>query len=365
MGSSVKMLSCKITEKIINIFQRGIYQWTGSHARPMPWKGIKDPYKIWISEIILQQTRVEQGWPYYQKFIQQFPTVEALGKSSADAVLHLWQGLGYYSRARHLHASAQWIMQQLSGKFPDNYVDLKKLKGVGDYTAAAISSFAFDLPHAVLDGNVHRILSRYFGIKQVMQSTSQKKYFQQLADDLLDKKNPALYNQAIMDFGARCCTPKGPACAICPLNTTCIARQKNAVAQYPPPKIKAAKKIRHFHYFIVVNPGSGIVIRRRTGKDIWKGLYEFPMLETSSSVKPGKTGLKKLFQRPLNPGRPFLVQSQVLSHRIVHGYFYILRSSQIPKDSNRIPLSALEDYPFPRIISKILGRLKARMIPIQ
>lgn len=355
------MLSYKITEKKIKIFQQGIYQWTGTHPRPMPWKGIKDPYKIWISEIILQQTRVEQGWPFYQKFILHFPDVESLARAPLEKVLHVWQGLGYYTRARNLHASAASILENKTGGFPDNYEAIKQLKGVGDYTAAAIASFAFDLPYAVLDGNVHRILSRYFGIKEVLQSTRQKKMFQGLANDLLDKRNPAGYNQAIMDFGASCCIPKNPACTICPLRLTCFARKKKLIAEYPPRKKTAVKKIRHFHFFILIDSKRKVMIRRRINKDIWNSLYEFPMYESLSSGKPGNAVLKKLFQKPLHLEHPVLIQAQTLSHRIVYGYFYVLKSNRLLIDSVSVPIVKLQDYAFPGIIAKNLERLKASM----
>lgn len=352
----------KITEKIIKIVQQGIYQWSSDHPRPMPWKGIKDPYKIWISEIILQQTRVEQGWSYYQKFIVQFPTVQSLADAEVQAVLHMWQGLGYYSRARNLHLSAQWIMNNNRGIFPATIESIKQLKGVGEYTAAAIASFAYDLPHAVLDGNVHRILSRYFGIRQVMQSTRQKRYFQELADQLLDRTHPASYNQAIMDFGARCCTPKLPACAICPLQPTCFAYQKNVVSKYPPPKKKIEKKIRHFHYLVALDKKGKVVIHRRTGQDIWNGLFEFILIETGSDRRPGKIILEKILGETIHLNKPVLVQSQTLSHRIIYGYFYIIRSGQKRKDALTVSVGRLKEYPFPGIIAKNLDLLMEQMI---
>ncbi|MDZ4708251.1 MAG: A/G-specific adenine glycosylase [Saprospiraceae bacterium] len=351
------MLSYKITEKKIKLFQQGIYQWSSAHPRAMPWKGIKDPYKIWISEIILQQTRVEQGWPYYQKFILHFPDVNSLASAPIEKILRLWQGLGYYTRARNLHASATWIVQINSGNFPDSFEAIKRLKGVGDYTASAIASFAFDLPHAVLDGNVHRILSRYFGIKETIQSSGQKKSFQNLADQLLDKTSPALYNQAIMDFGALCCTPKNPACNVCPLQNTCVVLQKNQVQQFPPTKKNAVKKIRHFHFFIVIDSKRKVLIRRRSKKDIWNGLYEFPMLEAVSSRKPGTAALKKIFSKPVSPGRPLLIHKQTLSHQIVNGYFYLLKERNLHLDSVSVPINKLNDYPFPGIIAKNLKTL--------
>ena len=360
-GVWLQMLSYKITEKKIKIFQQGIYQWSSAHPRAMPWKGIKDPYKIWISEIILQQTRVEQGWPYYQKFILQFPDVTSLASAPIEKVLRLWQGLGYYTRARNLYASATWIVQYNSGHFPDSFDAIKRLKGVGDYTASAIASFAFDLPHAVLDGNVHRILSRYFGIKETLQSSLQKKSFQHLADQLLDKTSPALYNQAIMDFGAICCTPKNPACKICPLQKNCIALQTNLVHQFPPAKKNIVKKIRHFHFFIVMDSNRKVSIRIRSKKDIWNGLYEFPMIESESPGKPGTAVLKKVFSRLFSFGRPALVYKQTLTHQIVNGYFYLIKELDLQGDFVTVPIKKLKDYPFPGIIAKNLKTLMKAM----
>lgn len=345
------MVTYKITEKIIKVFQKGLYTWASHHPRPMPWKGVKDPYKVWMSEIILQQTRVEQGWAYYEKFIRQFPTVTDLAKAPLEQVLFLWEGLGYYSRARNLHSSSQWITNEKQGLFPDNFADLKQLKGVGDYTAAAIASFAYDLPHAIVDGNVHRVLSRYFGIEQPMQTSSQKLLYQDLANRLLDRKNPAGYNQAILDFGAECCTPKSPACAICPLKSKCIAYQNNAISKYPPAKKTIEKKVRHFHYFILLDNKSRVLIRKREERDIWQGLYEFPMIETNSSRKPD---IKQLEKFSINPilNKPVLKQTQVLSHRLVTGYFYLIRFNNKMLNTISIPYSKLSAYPLPRIIAQ-------------
>jgi A/G-specific adenine glycosylase len=208
----------------------------------MPWKGEKDPYKIWLSEIILQQTRVEQGLPYYKQFIQSFPTVHHLAKAPLQKILKHWEGLGYYTRARNLHESARHISLVLAGSFPATFDEIKKLKGVGAYTAGAIASFAYDLPFAVLDGNVHRILSRYLGIKKTIQNNADKQYFQTIADQLLDVTRPGQYNQAIMDFGAMCCIPKLPLCTICPLQKTCFAFNQNKIEAFPLPKKRLLKR---------------------------------------------------------------------------------------------------------------------------
>lgn len=292
----------------------------------MPWKSIADPYKIWISEIILQQTRVAQGWDYYLKFINQFPDIISLARAPISRVLKAWEGLGYYTRARNLHVSAAMILNKYQGKFPDNYQEIISLKGVGSYTAAAISSFAFNLPHAVLDGNVHRILSRFLGVNRRMVSASDKKYFQSIADQLLDISSPARYNQAIMDFGAICCTPQNPKCSQCPLNKNCYAFNQDAVHTLPPAKIKSKKKDRFFHYFIIKNEKNHLAMNQRTGKDIWTGLYEFPMVETQDSSKPSIRKIKKELGEVILTDKAFLSNKQILSHQIIYSFFYLAKN---------------------------------------
>ena len=259
-------------------FRASLFEWFGQNHRPMPWKGERDPYKIWLSEIILQQTRVEQGLPYYQRFVSKYPDVHTLADAPEDEVLKLWEGLGYYSRARNLHAAAQVISRKMAGKFPDTFESIRALKGVGDYTAAAIASFAFDLPHAVLDGNVYRVLARYFGIETPIDTATAKKEFALLSQQLLDPARPGDFNQALMDFGATHCTPQQPKCANCPLESHCVAFQTNKVPGLPVKSKTLIKKDRFFIYLIVHYKGATFV-RKRTGKDIWQNLWEFPMIE--------------------------------------------------------------------------------------
>lgn len=244
----------------------------------MPWKGERDPYKIWLSEVILQQTRVEQGMPYYLRFVAQYPTVAALAASSEDALFKLWEGLGYYSRARNLHAAAKYIQFELNGQFPDTYSGIRALKGVGDYTAAAIASFAFNLPHAVLDGNVYRVLARYFCLDTPSDGVAGKKMFAGLAQSVLDPEAPGRYNQAIMDFGALQCTPGQPNCGVCPLRARCAALAQGRVRDLPVRARKPEKRERYFVYVVMEAEGS-LLMRKRMGKDIWRNLYEFPLLE--------------------------------------------------------------------------------------
>ena len=253
------------------------------NKREMPWKGEKDPYKIWISEIILQQTRVQQGLAYYNRFIEAWPNVKSLAKAKEQEVYKLWEGLGYYSRCRNLIASARYINDELDGRFPDTYEDILSLKGIGDYTAAAIASFAFNQPYAVVDGNVFRVLARFFGIQTPIDSTEGKKLFRSLANELIDKNNPAEYNQAIMDFGAVVCKPVLPLCSECPLQKKCVASQKNLVSLLPV-KEKGIKIRQRFFNYLVVEHGDKIYIRQRTEKDIWQNLYEFILIETDRMI---------------------------------------------------------------------------------
>ncbi len=260
-------------------FSQLIISWYLTTNRDLPWKGIKDPYLIWLSEVILQQTRVEQGLPYFQRFKNAFPDVEALARAPEDEVMKLWEGLGYYSRARNMMETAKFIAFERKGQFPDTFEELLRLKGIGHYTAAAIASFAFDLPHAVVDGNVYRVLSRYFGISDPIDNHQTKKVFAKLAQELIDTKQPGVYNQAIMDFGATHCKPKQPLCSTCPAGEDCFAKKHDKAAVLPVKQKKIRHKTRYFNYFILKIDGK-TCIRKREHKDIWRNLYEFPMLET-------------------------------------------------------------------------------------
>ena len=269
------MLKKEFTKKLIT--------WGQQNDRPMPWKGEKNPYLVWLSEISLQQTRVEQGTKYFLAFKENYPTVFDLAKAKEEAVLKLWEGLGYYSRARNLHFTAKHIVSALNGNFPDHYEDLLKLKGIGAYTASAIASFAFDIPKAVVDGNVIRVLSRMFGIENAFQTTKEKKELQELADSLIDKKNAAIYNQAIMDFGAQICTPKNYSCDECLFSKKCFANKNNFQDGLPLKKKKISIKKRYFS-FIVIKRGGNIFLEKREKQDIWKGLYQFPKIESKETL---------------------------------------------------------------------------------
>ena len=266
-------------------FAKLLLQWNNNHNnRHMPWKGEKNPYLIWLSEIILQQTRVEQGLPYFLSFKQKYPSVKHLAEADEDEVMKLWQGLGYYSRARNLHETAKNIHVNLQGKFPGSFEGLIELKGVGDYTASAISSFAFGEKKAVVDGNVIRVLARVFGIDTAFDTTEGKKKFAVLAQELIDDEEPGTYNQAIMDFGAVLCTPQNPLCDTCPFQKKCMAYQQNRIDDLPVRKKKVKIQERYFNYLAIKN-NSEIFISKRTGNDIWKNLYELPMFETAKPLR--------------------------------------------------------------------------------
>jgi A/G-specific adenine glycosylase len=261
-------------------FSEILLEWYAFNKRVLPWRNIDNPYFIWLSEIILQQTRVDQGLPYYLKFTNAFPTVTDLAEATEDSVLKLWQGLGYYSRARNLHFSAKYIVQYYNGVFPTAFNDILNLKGVGTYTAAAIASFSFGLPYAVVDGNVIRVLSRFFGITTPFDTTLGKKKYQDLAQDLLNISSPAENNQAIMEFGAIQCTPKSPKCCSCPLISNCVAFNTNSIHKLPVKLKKLKIKNRYLNYLVIKNKNAVILGKRHEG--IWKGLYEFPFIEYSN-----------------------------------------------------------------------------------
>ncbi len=340
-------------------FTTQLLQWASQHNRLLPWKNSSNPYHIWLSEVILQQTRVEQGLPYYSKFIEHYPTVFDLANATEDQVLKDWEGLGYYTRARNLHAAAKYIARELDGKFPDTYKEILKLKGVGPYTAAAIASFAFQLPHAVVDGNVYRVLSRFFGINIPIDTTAGKKLFAELAQQLLDQSQPAIYNQAIMDFGATWCTPKQAKCLQCPLRSNCFAFQMNNVNQYPVKQKKVTKRIRYFNY-LILNQSSQVWIEKRTQKDIWKGLYQFPLIELIKPAEDVSTIIdapfwQQYFQHPM----PKLLEisppiRQTLTHQYIVATFWEFQLdhtfSSLKHNFKLVERSKLSNYAFPKII---------------
>jgi A/G-specific adenine glycosylase len=326
--------------------------------RQMPWKGIKDPYKIWLSEIILQQTRVEQGWSYYERFITEFPTIHDLANAPEEKVFKLWEGLGYYSRCKNLLHTAKYISTDLHGRFPSRYNDIILLKGIGPYTAAAISSFAFNEPKAVVDGNVQRVLSRYFGIHTPVDSPNGKKTYQQLAQDLLHKDEPGIYNQAIMDFGAVICKPQNPLCASCVQQATCEAYNKDLVRSLPVKEKRLVKKHRWFYYLVLEINGS-VYLRKRPAKDIWENLFEFVLFEDKEPLKD----FSEILPAKILGNRRYIVKKlskvfrQVLSHQVIQGQFIVVQMDQEPALSPEYFLADkkyLTRYAFPGLINQFL-----------
>lgn len=345
-----------------NSFSRKLLLWSDTFDRKMPWKERSDAYAIWLSEIILQQTRVAQGMPYYIRFLEAFPTVFDLAKADEQEVMRLWQGLGYYSRARNLHFTAQQVANEFGGKFPDNYADLLALKGIGPYTAAAIASFAFGLPHAVVDGNVFRVLARYTANFIDIGTPAGKKEFTLLANQLLDKKQPGKFNQAIMDLGALVCKPTNPDCSNCPLQKKCQAFSQDTIAQLPVKEKKIKRKTRYFYYF-VFRKGSDYYIQKRTKKDIWQSLYEFPNIESKTPLNDNE--VKIVFQEKY-PRIKFNIKNklgpvtQLLTHQKVIGQFFDITLVG-EKDLDIAPISKvdLQVFPFPKMMMMYINRIMA------
>lgn len=341
-------------------FASKIERWYAHHGRELPWRDIQDPYRIWISEVILQQTRVAQGYDYYLRFITAFPDVFALAAAEEDEVLRLWQGLGYYSRARNLHAAAKSIAEK--GAFPTTYEEVRQLKGVGDYTAAAICSFAYDLPHAVVDGNVYRVLSRVFGIDTPIDTTEGKKEYAILATQLLNKNNPGLYNQALMDFGALQCTPLSPSCSSCPFLTSCVAYATQQVETLPVKSKRTAVKDRYFTYFYL-HTSSHLFLYRRPSGDIWQGLYE-PLLIEKTRADATEEVLQVLSQRvSLEQAQLRLVVQDVkhvLTHRRLHADCYLLTlpdDTPCPEGAIAVPLADRDEYAVPTLVAKLYKKI--------
>ena len=345
-------------------FREKLMAWLEQSHRPLPWKGEKDPYLIWLSEVILQQTRVEQGLPYFERFRERYPTVRHLAEAPEDEVMKLWEGLGYYSRARNLHAAARHIARKLGGRFPDTYEGIRQLKGVGPYTAAAIASFAFGLPYAVVDGNVFRVLSRFFGIDTPVDTTAGKKEFTSLAEELLDPRQPGRYNQAIMDFGATHCTPKKPACPACPLRPACTALRDGKTDALPVKAKKPEKRHRFFHYLVITHEGR-YLLNKRTEKDIWQNLYEFPLLELPHASREEEEIRSSLLWQQLLGGQPAVVShisgayQQLLTHQKIIATFWKVslprNASLNPGPFLAVSRENLSKFAFPKIINRYLG----------
>jgi len=337
-----------------------LIKWYKNHKRELPWRDTKDPYKIWLSEIILQQTQVAQGMSYYLKFTQNYPAVKQLANAKEDEVLKLWQGLGYYSRARNLHATAKIISNTHKNKFPQTYDSIIQLKGIGAYTAAAISSFAYNLPHAVVDGNVYRVLSRLFNMNVPINSTEGKKLFQQLADELIDQKDPGTYNQAIMEFGSQYCKPANPNCEACVLQNQCMAFAKKTVATLPVKINKTKIRNRYLNYFLISDKNNKVYVQQRGKKDIWEGLYELYLIETAKETE--LTELLKNKELKKLTGTKFKISSgptkfkHILSHQHLYAQFYVIKlNSVFNKKVTSISNTKLHQLAWPRLIDKFLN----------
>lgn len=339
-------------------FKKELINWYSINKRELPWRATQNPYYIWLSEIILQQTQVKQGLPYYNAFVKQYPSVFDLANASEEAVLKLWQGLGYYSRARNLHTSAKYIANELNGVFPNTYKDLLKLKGVGDYTASAIASISFNEVAAVVDGNVYRVLSRYFGINTPINSTEGIKEFKALASSLIDTEQPATYNQAIMEFGARQCKPQSPDCTICPINDGCIALQKNLVNTLPVKLKKTKVTTKYFNFLVCIDTNKNILFEKRKQKGIWQNLYQFPLIESKKSLAAEDFHLLNLESTVLDSvDFDYALYNEAdkvhkLSHQHLYTKFWIIEVEQLPETA--ISIKSLKKYPAPVLISSFI-----------
>jgi A/G-specific adenine glycosylase len=342
-------------------FYQHIINWYTANKRDLPWRKTRNPYKIWLSEIMLQQTRVEQGLPYYLDFVDKFPTVHRLAAAPEDQVMKMWQGLGYYSRARNLHLTAKYISAQCDGRFPQDSAGLKKLQGVGEYTAAAIASFCFAEPVPVVDGNVYRVLARYFGVDEPINSTRGIKYFRQLAGEVMGKDDPATYNQAVMEFGARQCKPVNPGCHQCVLSGSCEALRTDRVRELPVKQGRVKVRKRYFNYLIPYN-NKEVLLQKRTGNDIWRDLYEFPLVETTSPA-----GLDEITRHEVFKALPGATAANIwlfnpkdvihkLSHQHIYARFWIVHlKNDFP---GGIEKSAVTDYAMPVLLANFVNEFE-------
>ncbi len=351
-------------EQISSIFTKRLLAWHLDIDRDMPWKKTRDPYKIWISEIVLQQTRVAQGTAYYNRLIEAFPTVEDLAQASEDNVLSLWKGLGYYARARNLHYAAKQIVNEYNGVFPRTYEAIISLKGVGVYTAAAIASFAFNLPYAVVDGNVYRVLSRFYNNETPIDTTAGKKMYAALAQANMDISRASEYNQAIMDFGALQCTPVSPPCEVCIMKDDCAAYHEGTVDLLPIKEKKLEIRSRYFNYLYIQKKGQ-IIMKKRVHRDIWQGLYELPMIESSRRLRKKEIteaihehyGLKDVKAMQI---KRIWYHEQRLSHRLIHGTFYEIISNVKIENGQWIAIEDSHAIGVPKIIDLFLERMASQ-----
>tara|TARA_R110001583_G_scaffold61034_2_gene180866 strand:+ start:7755 stop:8795 length:1041 start_codon:yes stop_codon:yes gene_type:complete len=340
-------------------FSNSLVNWYLHNKRNLPWRATMNPYYIWLSEIILQQTRVDQGMSYYFKFVENFPTVNELALASEEQVLKLWQGLGYYSRARNLHFSSKYIMNELHGEFPTTYNELIKLKGVGDYTASAIASICFNEATAVVDGNVYRALSRYFGISTPINSTKGIKEFKLLAQQLIDVKNPGTHNQAVMEFGARMCKPQNPDCNKCPLSDSCVALSSKLIKELPVKEKKLKIKNRYFNYIVIQTEDNKTKLNKRE-KGIWLNLYEFPLIETLNIIDENQLIAHEKFSElfKIMPVHVKLFNKNVMVHKLSHQHIYTQFWIVNTKSSSSFAISwkTIKKYPVSTLIDNFLNQ---------
>lgn len=343
-----------------SFFTNTLIMWYLNNQRDLPWRKSRNPFHIWLSEIILQQTRVAQGTSYYEKFVTEFDDIFALAKADERHVLKLWQGLGYYSRARNLHSTAKIISTEYNGQFPETYEELIKLKGIGDYTASAIASIAFNKPHAVVDGNVYRVLSRVFGIKTPINERKGIDEFKSLAEDLLDQNDPGTHNQGLMEFGALVCLPKNPRCETCIFKDSCYALQHKIIDQLPL-KIKKLKiRKRYFNYLVVDHKSDSTIIRKRIHKDIWQNLFEFPLHETKSDTFDLKE-LEKFILNELSINGSFSLKKynqepiiHKLTHQTLYASFWIVEPDE--KIANLISWNDLKEHALPVLLQNFVDK---------
>lgn len=337
-------------------FSSEIRNWYHQNHRKLPWRETQNPYYIWLSEVILQQTRVDQGLNYYLKFIQHYPRLEDMANAPEEKILKDWQGLGYYSRARNMHAASKTILHEQQGRFPDTYAGIRALKGVGDYTAAAIASICYHLPYPVLDGNVYRVITRIFGIDAPIDTGEGKKMVLEALNEFFDPEHPGEFNQAIMEFGALHCTPSRPDCENCIFSAGCIARKKNLVNTLPVKSKKTKVRNRYFYYLVILH-GKQTYLEKRTGNDIWKGLYQFPLIESEKKLND-----QALEKQITQPGNYHIISiskeyKHVLSHQHIYCRFItIIPSGNLPANAwTKVPLDKLQDYPVARLTEKYLA----------
>lgn len=347
----LKLNHSKQSSFILEALQKDLLHWYDENHRSLPWRDTRDPYKIWLSEIILQQTRVEQGLPYYLHFIETYPTVQDLASAKEEQLMKSWEGLGYYSRARNLHFSAKYIVYELNGQFPKTHEGILKLKGVGPYTAAAIASFAYQIPVALVDGNVYRVLSRLFAIEESIDETIGKKVFQSKADEFLNKQKPDDHNQALMELGAMVCTPKNPQCDLCPFQSRCPSQETWTLRPVRTKKVKVRN--RYFDFFLFLH-GDEVLIEKRNDKDIWASLNQFPLIESPQSHLKS---VKNQFQREYELVESSEVFKHILTHQRIYAKFHVCRvqeSFETSTEQQWIPFQSISKLAFPKLILNYL-----------